>query len=190
MTSPLPPLALQPHPATPCPAVARLSVQASAAAGAHGPLLLLRYVLQGDLAALRWPALAPPGPADGLWQHTCFEAFIGSPTSSAYHEFNFAPNGQWASYAFASERVRSPSAPAIRPLRLARQRQRDTCTLEVALPAPTPAAGPASLLGLSAVIETQDGALSYWALHHPAPQPDFHHRGGWTARLPALDAAS
>ena len=37
---------------------------------------------------------------------------------------------------------------------------------------------------MSAVIETDDGRLSYWALAHPAPQPDFHHRAGWTARLP------
>ena len=44
-------------------------------------------------------------------------------------------------------------------------------------------------LGLTAVIEAQDGHLSYWALHHPAAQPDFHHRGGWTARVPAPHAA-
>jgi hypothetical protein len=30
-------------------------------------------------------------------------------------------------------------------------------------------------LGLAAVIEEQDGALSYWALRHPAGTPDFHH---------------
>ena len=41
-----------------------------------------------------------------------------------------------------------------------------------------------TLLGLSAVIETDDGRLSYWALAHPRAQPDFHHPVGWTARVP------
>ena len=36
-------------------------------------------------------------------------------------------------------------------------------------------------IGLTAVIETADGQLSYWALQHPAARPDFHHRGGWQA---------
>ena len=31
------------------------------------------------------------------------------------------------------------------------------------------------VLGLSAVVESIDGALSYWALMHPAAKPDFHH---------------
>lgn len=30
------------------------------------------------------------------------------------------------------------------------------------------------LLGLSAVIEENDGAVSYWALKHPPGPPDFH----------------
>ena len=40
------------------------------------------------------------------------------------------------------------------------------------------------LLGLTAVIESTDGSLSYWALAHPRGVPDFHARAGWTARLP------
>ena len=34
-------------------------------------------------------------------------------------------------------------------------------------------------IGLTAVIETATGAKSYWALHHPAEKPDFHHRNGF-----------
>ena len=45
-------------------------------------------------------------------------------------------------------------------------------------------AGAAALrLGASAVIETRDGVLSYWALPHPAARPDFHAAGGFTLRL-------
>jgi hypothetical protein len=30
------------------------------------------------------------------------------------------------------------------------------------------------VLGVAAVIETRERALSYWALQHPAGKPDFH----------------
>ena len=38
-------------------------------------------------------------------------------------------------------------------------------------------------IGLSAVIEANDGALSHWALVHPAGPPDFHHRDCFAADL-------
>jgi hypothetical protein len=40
-------------------------------------------------------------------------------------------------------------------------------------------------VGLSAVIEAADGALSYWALRHPAGRPDFHHPDCFALDLPA-----
>ena len=30
-------------------------------------------------------------PVDGLWRHTCFEAFVGIPGAEPYYEFNFSP---------------------------------------------------------------------------------------------------
>ena len=30
-------------------------------------------------------------------------------------------------------------------------------------------------IGLSAIIEEEDGTISYWALAHPPGRPDFHH---------------
>jgi hypothetical protein len=38
-------------------------------------------------------------------------------------------------------------------------------------------------LGLSAVIEANDGSRSYWALLHPESRPDFHHRAGFILSL-------
>lgn len=40
-------------------------------------------------------------------------------------------------------------------------------------------------LSLTAVIETKDQQLSYWALRHPGPKPDFHHRQGFALQIPA-----
>ncbi|MCP9882555.1 DOMON-like domain-containing protein [Cyanobium sp. Alchichica 3B3-8F6] len=39
-------------------------------------------------------------------------------------------------------------------------------------------------VGITAVIQGSDGTLSYWALHHPAAEADFHHRGGFTIQVP------
>jgi hypothetical protein len=36
---------------------------------------------------------------------------------------------------------------------------------------------------LSAVIEDEDGNVTYWALAHPGTQPDFHDSAAWTAGL-------
>jgi hypothetical protein len=38
-------------------------------------------------------------------------------------------------------------------------------------------------IGLSAVIEGKDGALSYWALRHAPGKPDFHHRRAFALEL-------
>jgi hypothetical protein len=38
-------------------------------------------------------------------------------------------------------------------------------------------------VALCVVIEELDGALSYWALRHPAPRPDFHHADGFALEI-------
>lgn len=154
---------------------------------ADGPDLLLCYHLHGDLRRLRLPPPTAPGPLDGLWRHTCFEAFVARHGAAAYREFNFSPSGQWAAYRFIDQRVRDSRAPAnqaVPPPVLRTQRSADHLSLLARLPGPVCTEGDPSqplLIGLSAVIETDNGQLSYWALQHPAEQPDFHHRSGFAA---------
>ena len=38
-------------------------------------------------------------------------------------------------------------------------------------------------VGISAVMEEQDGTNSYWALRHPPGKPDFHHREAFALEL-------
>jgi hypothetical protein len=40
-------------------------------------------------------------------------------------------------------------------------------------------------VGLSAVVEASDTTRSYWAIHHPASRPDFHHAEAFALRLEA-----
>ena len=43
---------------------------------------------------------------------------------------------------------------------------------------PRPRPGAPLRAGAAAVIEEANEQVSYWALTHPAPEPDFHHRPG------------
>ena len=62
----------------------------------------------------------PDGPQrrDGLWQHTCFEAFFGVLGSDDYWEFNLAPSGDWNVYRFAGYRAGQTPETAYGPLPL------------------------------------------------------------------------
>jgi hypothetical protein len=147
--------------------------------------LQLEYTVSGDTAGLRIPAATPPGPADGLWQHTCLEAFVAAEGETAYREFNFAPSGQWAVYRFASERVQAPEGLEVDP-----PPSTQVCvsprqfTLTALLPWPAlPSHANGLCIALSAVIEETNGRLSYWALQHPCERPDFHHPAGRSLRL-------
>ena len=163
---------LTPHPRSRCDAVTSLVVEVATG----GAELTLRYELSGDLARIVVPDAAATARVDGLWEHTCFEAFI-SQGGDAYSEFNVSPSTEWAAYRF--DGYRQGMAPLALPWpRIETRRGADTLDVQVTLARP-----PGSRLGLTAVIEEVGGRLSYWALAHPADQPDFHHAGGFTLAL-------
>lgn len=171
--------ALHPHPSAPAPA---LRVLASIADAADG--LAVRYRIEGDVAGLRIPAPRPPAPKDGLWAHTCFELFVGDADSARYREFNFSPSCEWAAYDFRSYRQRDAGqelAGDVDAPRIATTSGAASLEVEAFVPARRlpPVAIATARLGLTAVIQTIDGALSYWALHHAGARPDFHDRDGF-----------
>ncbi len=180
------PLILLRHPATPAPVVRTLEARAMFQTDGT---LALAFRLWGDIARLRIPEELAPERTDLLWEHTCFEAFIGVRGETAYREFNFSPSGQWASYAFADYRQPGADLAEIEPPRITTRRFAGRLELDAILPARAlpPNAGRAPWeIGLCAVVEsadTVDGSHSYWALHHPVPHPDFHHRAAFTLKL-------
>lgn len=147
--------------------------------------LRLVYTMSGDTAGLRIPLATAPGPADGLWQHTCFEAFVATEGDVAYREFNFSPSGQWAAYHFAGERERDTSPAPDLPAPVMQLAVTPTqLILDVHLPhAALPSPARHLALALCAVMEERDGRLSYWALQHPKARPDFHHPAGRSLSL-------
>lgn len=169
------------HPDTPCPALRGITVSASLADDGS---IVLAYRLHGQLEQL---LIAPPLPAaacsvavDGLWQHTCCEAFIATPGRAEYCEYNLAPSGQWAAYAFSDYRQRQPAE--LPPPLIAVEQDQACLTVKASLPGQN---GKRLELALSVVVECRDGSRSYWALAHPPGQPDFHQRSAFTLHLSA-----
>jgi hypothetical protein len=147
--------------------------------------LHLSYDLIGDLAQLRIPVQQTPAAVDGLWEHTCFEVFVAVEGEAGYHEFNFSPSGQWAAYAFSDYRVRSAWMVSQMPI-ISIVQTNGHLLLEAVIAAadlPLNISGKLFQLGLTAVIEANDGSHSYWALHHRLARPDFHDRAGFILSL-------
>ena len=183
---------LTPHPDHPSKAIRSLAVEVERPAPGR---IALRYLVQAD-ADLVVPPPAAPAHTDGLWRHTCFEAFVRGEDGSAYAEANLAPSGQWALYAFDRYRDGTRNVNPATPLSIAWRTTPDGFELSAELDLSglplLPPAGPWRL-GLSAVIEEAAGdgksRTSYWALAHPPGKADFHHDEGFALTLPGLGAA-
>lgn len=148
--------------------------------------LTLRFRVEKALRVVV-PPLAGRGRADGLWQTTCFEMFVMPDEGAGYAEFNLSPSEQWAAYDFTGPR----EGMAERPIPLS-----PTCAwragsafaiFDAAIPLTALPAFPARV-GLTAVIEEQGGAKSYWALAHRGEAPDFHDPACFTVSLAPPEA--
>ena len=156
----------------------------------HANRLRFRYLLTGDVEGLSLPYPGPAVRAHGLWQHSCFEAFLRAPALPSYHEFNFAPSEAWAAYRLGG--YRDAMSEALLPLpRIVTDRTPEhfVCTVELELGGLAELAGLPWRLGVAAVIEERHGRKSYWALAHPPGKPDFHHEDCFVIELPAPSAA-
>lgn len=157
--------ALKPHPDHPPAAAEAIRVHVERLR--YG--FLLSYFLSGDTDRIVIPPFVMDAPrTDGLWKSTCFEAFVRG-AGRHYCEFNFAPSGEWASYAFDDYREGMRETPtrariltSVRPHLLA---------LGVHLNADF---DQSARMALTAVVEETDGRKSYWAMGHPDGAPDFH----------------
>ncbi len=156
----------------------------------QGGALALTFSLTGDVVRFRIPTPQPSRRADGLWQHTCFEVFIRHEGEPGYYEFNFAPSGAWAAYAFSRYRDGAPLAQAVDP-RIAVRRAEQQLELDALIRLECLPLAPLCArlqLALSAVIEDKQGVLSYWALTHPPGRPDFHHPDAFVLELERPEA--
>jgi hypothetical protein len=150
--------------------------------------ITLTYRVSGETDALKIPVRSKPDRIDNLWKNTCFEMFIGHFEDENYLEYNFSPSRQWAAYQFASYRADmvdlETNAPDIKS-----EQSADALTLIVTLVLPDAWQGRSLRAGISAVIATKSGNISYWAVAHPPGKPDFHHKDCFAIKLGARSAA-
>ncbi len=183
------------------PATAPAGVRLQGAVARSGAGLWIRYQLADPTGSLLLPpAAAAPARRDGLWGRTCLELFLALPGSAPYWEVNLSPSGDWNLYRLSGYRQGLAPEPAIAALPFAVERHRGGLALQLELPlAPLQLADQPLELAVTAVLERcgtagpgadpgpggdgGDGALSYWALAHPAAEADFHHRGGFRLRI-------
>jgi hypothetical protein len=167
--------ALERHPASPCAALR--GIRATVRRNADGSLDVT-YRMEGDLDRVRIPPPRPPRAGERLWQHTCCEVFVADAAGPGYQEFNFSPSGEWAAFRFTGYREGAPFAAPDPRIGIVRTAGALDLTAQI-----DPNHNGKLRIGLSAVIEEIDGALSYWALRHAPGKPDFHHRDAFALEL-------
>jgi hypothetical protein len=167
--------ALERHPASPCAALR--GIQATVRRNPDGRLDVT-YRIEGDLDRVRIPPPRPPRAGEQLWQHTCCEVFVADAAGPGYQEFNFSPSGEWAAFRFTGYREGASFAAPDPRIGIVRTARALDLTAQI-----DPNHKGKLRIGLSAVIEEIDGALSYWALRHAPGKPDFHHRDAFALEL-------
>ena len=150
--------------------------------------LWLRYHIDGEQSAISTPDPANGERRDNLWQTTCCELFVRIPGDEAYGEYNFSPSSQWAAYQFSAFRkdmanMEVPGVPEIYC-----DASETHLALETTLLLPERFEKHDLKASFSVVIEEVDGPKSFWAVTHPAGEPEFHHRDCFSADLKASKA--
>lgn len=172
---------LSAHPTTQSDSIQRLEVRLSFPSPGFATL---RYTLTADMARIRVGTEVTPGPAEGLWKHTCFEAFIQPSGSRGYYEFNFSPTRQWAVYRFDSYREGMTPMDMSSPPEISVRKVPNHLEMGATFLLPIdPAAAHRTKLALAAVVEDDSGRLCYWAGGHPEGKPDFHHADSFAFEL-------
>jgi len=185
MAAPMQLATLYAHPDTPGDAVWGVAVKVRRATPSH---ISCSYTLRGDIGRVRIAVSRERRRRDGLWRHTCFEAFVRSSETRAYYEFNFSPALDWAAYGFTDYRSGMAPAPLARPPGLQVHRSPEQLELAATVDLeglPLLIGAPLLRLALAAVVEEDTGSRSYWALQHGPGKPDFHHPDGFALELGA-----
>ncbi|MEB3190047.1 MAG: DOMON-like domain-containing protein [Snowella sp.] len=148
--------------------------------------LSLTWFITGEIDQI---AIAAPNPLptrqDHLWQTTCFEFFLGLTDQPDYWEFNLSPSGHWNCYRFSDYRQGMVTETALKILPFQFDHLPQRLTLQINLDLSGLLSSSSALMaGITTVIQTLDGNLSYWALTHPGPAADFHRRDSFQLDLP------
>ena len=151
----------------------------------HDDILSIEYHLQGDLDTLIIPPqVSQPTRKSLLWEHTCFEFFLGVPGMPEYWEFNLSPAGDWNIYHLDNYRqgLREELAFTSLPFELSLKPSSLVLKLQVNLEHIIKSTQ-ALEVSITSVIEPHTGEISYWAVTHTGKTADFHLRDSFSSSL-------
>jgi hypothetical protein len=171
------------HASTPNDAVRSLGVQLREQ---EPGILVFRYSLEADMSRVSVPRSGRGVRADALWTHTCFEAFVAPADGPGYFEFNFSPSLDWAVYRFSAYREGMSPAEVGQGPQVSVRRRDDGLEIQSAVHLGQIADLRSTRrlrIALAAVVEDENGRLSYWGLRHPPGKPDFHHPDGFVLEV-------
>jgi hypothetical protein len=141
--------------------------------------LSIRYAVTGEIDSVFLPALSnSPTRQDDLWKATCFEFFIAIKDQPQYWEFNMSPSSNWNVYAMdAYRQVNMREELAFTQLPFEFKKTNAEILLDISVDLnPILESAQVLQIGVTTIIQTNDGSESYWALAHPGPHADFHLR--------------
>ena len=120
---------------------------------------------------------------DYLWQHTCYEIFIGVKGQDYYREVNLSPSQAWQAYQFEEYRYPEDMPPQVAEDIDLNQLKRTHYGLNVSLDLTEfilkhKLKWDDLFIGLTAVLNTTQGH-QYYAMQHSSPSADFHNKRDW-----------
>jgi hypothetical protein len=152
-----------------------------------GGNLELHYYLNYSDGDLMLPTSAESGPlrCDGLWEHTCFEAFVGKTDERGYWEINLSPSGDWNFYKLSGYRDNLQADTTVEKLAVTLQKNESGLELSCTVPLGELIELDTALeVSLTAVLEHPTRGCSFWAWKHSGKDADFHLRDSFTTLTP------
>ena len=144
----------------------------------NGDVIDCQWSVSGTPGNICWPPpTAKPERQMSLWEHTCFEFFIGPEGETGYYEFNLSPSGHWNSFSFSDLRTGMAETPVLQCMTSSVETpDADQVIVSTRVKFRPDSTASRYRVGVSAVVEMQQGQRYYYALAHDGNRPDFHKR--------------
>jgi hypothetical protein len=160
--------------------ISKYTTQVSGSANLTANELYISFEVTGDLSWIDFGNYTPEKYRRlNLFEKTCFEFFLKIPNGQ-YLEFNFSPNFSWNIFSFYQLRGPLLELPMEKDIDLDILNSSDKFFLVAKiskdiLPMEYLNNLKLAQFGITMVIKSRLGTISYWAIDHKDSRPNFHH---------------
>ncbi len=140
----------------------------------NGKSLQCSYIINGNITNLSLKEGRSAKRKSFLWLDTCFEFFLKEENSPDYYEFNFSSNSDYNIFHFPD--YRAPLAETNNFLVDSRMEieSENKIVFDFEIFPHIDVSGKEFTFLASVVLNTNDNKVSFWAVDHADPKPDFH----------------